>query len=96
MALDDFMEDDEDQPHPDKEELQKESPDGDFDGWIEAEPGTPDWLGFICWDNCEVSEEEARDDNLLKESGEAIKIQISGVESTSIICTNPRDLSRYL
>lgn len=100
MGLDDFVNDEErEEWQARKEELKQNTPPGEADNWIQHEPGVPDWLGFIEWEDYQVTDEDLKtqDDstvkaNLLQETGDAIKIKITGVDSTAIVCTNPRSL----
>jgi hypothetical protein len=105
MALDDFTSDDDEDRFQDKpenwsetiEELKNNEPPSNADSWIEHEPGVPDWLGFIEWEDCEVDEsdfDEDDDSNMLYETGEAVRVKVTGVNSTQIVCTNPVDLGR--
>lgn len=101
MGLDDFVNDkDREEWQARKEELKHNSPPSEADSWIQHEPGVPDWLGFIEYDDYEVTEDDLEDDssqikaNLLQETGEAVRVKITGVDSTAIVCTNPRSLDR--
>lgn len=78
MALDDFSSEEKIER---RQELTVEPPE-DAESWIEAEPGTPDWMGFI-----ESTEVEEGDD-------EVLEIKITGVDATAIKCANPYSLDR--
>jgi hypothetical protein len=102
MGLDDFVNDEErEEWQARKEELKQNTPPGEANSWIQHEPGVPNWLGFIEYEEYEVTDKDLQQEdgphilaNLLQETGDAVKIQITGVDSTAIVCTNPTSLNR--